>query len=298
MASAIASADAKKPEVRVADVRPDAHVRLGDADQRADFPGVIHAQFDHRHVGPRTQLEQRERQADVVVQVAPCSETPCTSPTRNSAVSSFVVVLPALPVIATTFAPDRRRTSRARVLQRPGRVRHLDDERRRPCRSCLAARPASPSPPLRPHPRPARRRRTRARRTARRASRRTGPRRRSSASRSTTARSRVRASPGHHAPAGRGGDLGGAQRDRLGHPLRHPRAAAPARQRGARDLDVVERQRLVADHLVLLVPLAGDQDQIAAPRLADRPLDRLAAIDDRERRRALLPLRRRSDRPA
>ena len=32
--------------------------------------------------------------------------------------SSFVVVLPALPVIATTFAPERRRTSRAPVLQR------------------------------------------------------------------------------------------------------------------------------------------------------------------------------------
>ena len=33
---------------------------------------------------------------------------------RNSATTSLVVVLPALPVIATTLAPDRRRTSRAR----------------------------------------------------------------------------------------------------------------------------------------------------------------------------------------
>ena len=32
---------------------------------------------------------------------------------RNSAAISFVVVLPALPVMATTRAPDRRRTSRA-----------------------------------------------------------------------------------------------------------------------------------------------------------------------------------------
>ena len=29
---------------------------------------------------------------------------------RNSAVTSFVVVFPALPVIATTFVPDSRRT--------------------------------------------------------------------------------------------------------------------------------------------------------------------------------------------
>jgi hypothetical protein len=41
-ASAIASTDAKEPEMRLADVRPHAHVRLGDAHQRADSPGVIH----------------------------------------------------------------------------------------------------------------------------------------------------------------------------------------------------------------------------------------------------------------
>src|SRR6185436_16497482 len=52
--------------------------------------------------------------------------------------------------------------------------------------------------------------------------------------------------------------------------LRHSRAAAAAPQRGARDLDVVERQRPIADHLVFLVSLAGDQDQIAAARLANR----------------------------
>ena len=36
----------------------------------------------------------------------------------------------------------------------------------------------------------------------------------------------------------------------------------------------------VADHLVLLVPLAGDQHQIARPRQLDRSGDRLAPIDD------------------
>ena len=38
--------------------------------------------------------------------------TRCRVPSK-AAVSSFVVVLPTLPVIATTRAPDRRRTARA-----------------------------------------------------------------------------------------------------------------------------------------------------------------------------------------
>ena len=59
----------EEPEVRVADVGPHADVRLRDADERADFAGMIHAELDDRHLRPRPQLEERERQADVVVQV-------------------------------------------------------------------------------------------------------------------------------------------------------------------------------------------------------------------------------------
>ena len=55
---------------------------------------------------------------------------------RNSATTSLVVVLPALPVIATTFAPERRRTSRARSCSAASRVVDLDDQRRRR-RACL-----------------------------------------------------------------------------------------------------------------------------------------------------------------
>ena len=76
LASAIASADAKKPEVRVADVGPDADLRLGDADERADLARMIHAELDDRDVRSRPQLEQRQRQADVVVQVALVPEHP------------------------------------------------------------------------------------------------------------------------------------------------------------------------------------------------------------------------------
>ena len=59
----------EEADVRVADVGPHAHLGLGDADERADFSRMIHAELDYRHLGPRPQLEERERQADVIVQV-------------------------------------------------------------------------------------------------------------------------------------------------------------------------------------------------------------------------------------
>ena len=54
----------------------------------------------------------------------------------------------------------------------------------------------------------------------------------------------------------------------------------PALQRLARHRHVVERQHAVADHLVLLVSLAGDQHEIAGPR----QLDRLARSPRADRR--------------
>ncbi len=59
----------EESDVRVSDIGPHADVRLGNFDEPSDFSRVIHAQLHHRDVRPRRQLEQRERQADVVVQV-------------------------------------------------------------------------------------------------------------------------------------------------------------------------------------------------------------------------------------
>src|SRR5918995_3950497 len=64
--------------------------------------------------------------------------------------------------------------------------------------------------------------------------------------------------------------------------LRDPAAGAAAPKRAPRHLDVVEGQRPIANDLVLLVSLPGDEHEIAGPRDAHRPLDRLRAIDDRE----------------
>ena len=189
---------------------------------------------------------------------------------RNSPVTSFVVVLPALPVIATTFVPDSRRIAVRQRLQRRGRVVDLDDGHRRSSR--LRAR-------SRPQPRP----------------------------RSTTtpaAPASIAASDevGAVEPlaANRDEQLAGRQRPRVdrdaaellatgrpydaacppicaGHPRRRQpdsgldplmadrvasydaRVGPPPSQRLARHRDVVERQHAVADHLVLLVSLAGDR---------------------------------------
>ena len=59
----------KETEVRVADIRPHANVWRRNLDEPADLARVIHAQFHHGHVGRGPQLHQRQRKADVVVQV-------------------------------------------------------------------------------------------------------------------------------------------------------------------------------------------------------------------------------------
>ena len=48
-------------------------------------------------------------------------------PERNSAIASFVVVFPALPVIATTLVPLRPPHRVRQLLQRPGGVVDLDN---------------------------------------------------------------------------------------------------------------------------------------------------------------------------
>jgi hypothetical protein len=63
--------------------------------------------------------------------------------------------------------------------------------------------------------------------------------------------------------------------------LHHARVGPSANQRVARHGDIVERQRAVADHLILLVPFACDEHQVAGPRELDCLSNRRQAIDDR-----------------
>ena len=69
-------------------------------------------------------------------------------------------------------------------------------------------------------------------------------------------------------PVGRGDHRPRVERQRAPRVYDTRDAGAAPRQRRSRDVDVVERQHPVADHLVLLVPLAGDQHEVA--RLAPR----------------------------
>ena len=221
---------------------------------------------------------------------SPCSETRCTSRDRNSAVSSFVVVFPALPVMATTFAPDRRRTSRARSCSARVVSPTSIADRPRPPAAGLVAHHRAP-----PHPPPARPRRTRGRRTDRRGSPRTDRLARASANRWTRARAGDPDRP-NQPPARDGRDFPRGQRDRI-----HPASSLASRCDAAPAPPAPPPRRRTAasgaDHLVLLVPLAGDHHEVAGARVADGLLDRRASIDDRERRRRLVAARCACDRP-
>ena len=63
-------AAAHELEVRHADVRDDGHVRRGHRCERRDLAGVIHAHFKHAHLIAAPRPQERERDADVVVQIA------------------------------------------------------------------------------------------------------------------------------------------------------------------------------------------------------------------------------------
>jgi hypothetical protein len=59
----------EEADMRIADVGPDADVGIGNRDQRADLPCVIHPEFHDRDIRLVAQLQQRQRQADVIVQI-------------------------------------------------------------------------------------------------------------------------------------------------------------------------------------------------------------------------------------
>ena len=231
---------------------------------------VVHAELDDRHLG-----------AVPAVRAATAAGRCGCSGCRGCAASRYRARqqrrrgflgrrLAALPVIATTRAPDARRTARASACSARSVSSTTIDRRR--------AAPAAPTRPpaltTTPHAPRASASPTNvvAVEARRRAARRTAsPGASVRVSVENAAHSRVRRRPpaggrpraGDHRRAASSGHGVSASRRLLG---RH--AARRARQRRARDLDVVERQRAVADDLVLLVPLAGDQrpGRPAAPR--------------------------------
>ncbi len=56
--------------MRTAGVVNQCHIRAGDLRQVVDFPGVVHAHFQHRVAMPGMQPSQHQRHADVVIEIA------------------------------------------------------------------------------------------------------------------------------------------------------------------------------------------------------------------------------------
>ena len=141
----------EEAHVGVAHVGPHADVGLGNAHERADLPGVIHPQFHHRHVRPARQLQQRERQADVVVQVPLVLHHP--EPRGQQGRNRFLGRGLARASRDRHHLRARRLPHRVRqVLQRRQRVGDADRLRRharprdaRPAQACSTTTPAAPS---------------------------------------------------------------------------------------------------------------------------------------------------------
>src|SRR5471030_22375 len=89
----------------------DSDSRRGDLAERFGFARMIHAEFDHRQLVRFVQPKQRQRQADVIVEI-PAVASRALSPTaaaRIDAIISLTVVLPLLPVTAISGIVKRLR---------------------------------------------------------------------------------------------------------------------------------------------------------------------------------------------
>ena len=95
-------------EVGKADVGDVAVRGFGNACEEVNLLLVVGAHLDHHKFGLRRGVEQRQWHANVVVQVAQGGGTLCRM-ASTSRMSSLVVVLPLLPVMASTGHVQRLR---------------------------------------------------------------------------------------------------------------------------------------------------------------------------------------------
>ena len=255
----------KEAEVRVADVRPHTDVRLRDLDQSADLPCVVHAQFHHRNIRPRAQLHERQRQADVVVQI------PLVLHHAKPRGQQFRDRFLRRRLARTARDGDDLRLGghphRVRqVLQRAQRVGDLDHRALAGPRIRTQRRARRSPPPRRARaPRP----RTHDRRTAVPSAPRRDRRAGAIGCRSSRPRSRAREplTAAHLRPSSR--PTRGSVRARSPRSRLHP----PRLQRLPSHRDVVEREPPPGDLLVFLVALAGDQHDVPRRRRRAPPAE-------------------------
>ena len=187
---------------------------------------------------------------------------------RNSAVISFVVDLPALPVTATTADPESRRTRLASVCN--AAIVSGTTTSGVPANSAWSNSEASLTSAL------------------------AAPLLIASATyalpSNRSPRIATNMSPGDKRPRidrkARYVAIAARPRDPSRQlPRRLQQASASPLQRFTRDCGFVKRQLLGADRLRLFVPFPCEQNQVARFRFPDRKMDRFLAIDDRESRR-------------
>ena len=255
----------EEPQVGVADVGPDAHFRLGDAHQRRISPAWFMPSSNTATSGAwRSWIIDSGR--PMWLFRLPLFFTTLKLGSSALAVSSFVVVFPALPVIATTRVVTARRIARASA-----------------CSACSGSsttitlpRAATLGMTFGPLPRHHRARRATLERDFHEVVA-VEPR---SGQRHERVAGSDCAAVGDHVGHRPGLDAAKVAADRLGNPRQRQGHAAhdtlcprhaPLRQRGARHGDVVEGQGHAADFLVLLVALAGDEDRDRRPPPRGRP---------------------------
>src|SRR6187401_899755 len=197
---------------------------------------------------------------------------------RNDAAASFVDVLPALPVIATTRAPDLRRTncpscwsassvSSASITAAEAGASTVVSRGTSTPHAPAARLPSANAAPSNRSPRSAM---NNCPATMRRESVVNPPTTRSAG----PCRSRPPAASATCAAVSTSGARSVATSSRPGMHL------PPPRQRRLRNQHVVERQLAISDDLRLLVAFARDDHEVARPRQIDRARHGLPAVDD------------------
>ena len=201
------------------------------------------------------QAQQRQRQADRVVEIALASRARAASPKcarRIAASISLTVVLPLLPTTTMTGMRELRAPVRGERAERRQRVGDRDQ----------VARRARPRDRRRPAPR---RRRARTPPATK-----SWPSKRSPCKRDEEIAGRERARVGGHAREAHVGADDAARR-RRGRRSRCPSCAAPCARARRRRLATSENGvRTPFALLVVLVALAGDQHDVARLRAGDR----------------------------
>ena len=270
---AIASRDPKKPMCASPTFVQTRTSGSAISTSAPNLAGMIHPQLDDRDVEAGREPDERERQADVVVQIAGVAKhaVPGGEEIRRDFLRRGLAgAARNRDESHARLAPHRL----AKALKGVERVADVDDRDDRAEAADRVGHEHAGCAPARP-----RRQRRRGRRIAHHEARQRAPRRQ---------RPAVDRHPGEDAIRGRRTRRGRRSPERPCLPRattaltsgRHTRdAARRCPQRGARDLDVVERQRAIADDLIFSWPLPAMSTR--SPGLAARIglFDRDAAVD-------------------